>query len=186
MLLYLLLLLFPYYLSPLFYYNIVFWLTGAGAGDWQHGSQGECGARGRCDPKGSRGCRCCLWSRAPRGVPGRTSSCQPRRGARRRARSHPGGLRRDAGSQPLRESRLPAATGEFRIWVPWGVAPAAFHVEGECAGGFQLPLLLPSLAPSSSDGQDAVSISSLEQRRPVPCCTPTGISRPENLIISLN
>ena len=88
--------------------------------------------------------------------------------------------------QPLRESRLPAATGVFRIWVPWGVAPAAFHVEGECAGGFQLPLLLPSLAPGSSDGQDAVSISSLEQRRPVPCCTPTGISRPENPIISLN
>ena len=76
--------------------------------------------------------------------------------------------------------------GESRIWVPRGVTPATFHVEGECAGGFQLPLLLPSLAPSSSDGQDAVFISSLEQRRPVLCCAPAGISRPENLKISLN
>lgn len=60
-----------------------------------------------------------------------------------------------------------------------GVALAAFHAEGECAGGLQLPLLLPSLVPGSSDGQDAVSVSSLEQGWLVPCCAPTGISKPE-------
>nr|CAI9695972.1 unnamed protein product [Rangifer tarandus platyrhynchus] len=50
-------------------------------------------------------------------------------GAIKRGRSHPGGLRGDAGSQALRACCLPAPPDK-----PRGMAPAAFHTEGERAG----------------------------------------------------
>ncbi|CAI9156662.1 unnamed protein product [Rangifer tarandus platyrhynchus] len=53
----------------------------------------------------------------------------PGEGAIKRGRSHSGGLRGDAGSQALRACCLPAPPDK-----PRGMAPAAFHTEGERAG----------------------------------------------------
>ena len=92
--------------------------------------------------------------RAPHGAPGWTSSCQPRR------RSH-------------QEGPLPPRRPPRRCWEPGlppagsagrasGRGPAAFRVEGEPAWAAAAPFASIS-RPGSSDGQDAVSISSLEQ-----------------------
>lgn len=127
--------------------------------------------------------RCCLWSKGP--------ACGP-------ARVSPGGEgagRRDASAQEASAEMLEPATPGIlppgstdSLESGWLGAlprpPSTQRVSVQV--GSSCPFCLPSLVPGSSDGQDAVSVSSLEQGWLVPLPSSHRDFKAGNLIISLN